>query len=273
MGMLYLVATPIGNMEDITFRALRVLREVSLIAAEDTRHSRKLLNHYQIKTPVVSYHEHNKLTRQEEILNALAEGDVALISDAGTPGLSDPGYELVQAAIREGYIVSPIPGASAPIAAMVASGLPSDAFIFLGYLPRKASGRRRLLESISSEARTMIAFEVPHRLRAALADIGNILGEKRSIAICREITKIHEEISRGELCMMEKYFSEVEPQGEFTLVIAGAVESEHWDADKLRAAVMKRLHDGMPPSEIAKQLAAESDWMRREIYKLIQEVK
>lgn len=273
MGTLYLVATPIGNLEDITQRALRVLREASLIAAEDTRHSRKLLTHYQIKTPVVSYHEYNKLVRQGEILHTLASGDVALISDAGTPGLSDPGYELVQAAIRAGHVVSPIPGASAPIAAMVASGLPSDSFIFLGYLPRKASGRRRLLQSVLRETRTMIAFEVPHRLRAALADIGNIFGKKRPIAICREMTKIHEEILRGDLYSIEEHFRQVDPQGEFTLVIAGAIEGEHWDEDKLRVAVLKRLHDGMRPSEIAKQVAAESGWLRREIYKLIQEVK
>lgn len=273
MGTLHLVATPIGNLEDISLRALRILGEVSLIAAEDTRHSHKLLAHYQIETPVVSYHEHSRLIRQNEILRALASGDVALISDAGTPGLSDPGYELVQAAISAGYAVNPIPGPSAPIAALVASGLPAGSFLFLGYLPRKASERRKLLESVLHERRTMIVFEVPHRLRAALEDLESIFGKGRELVVCRELTKLHEQILRGNIGDVAKHFQRVDPQGEFTLVIAGAMERERWGEDEVRTAALQGLHGGRRPSEIARDLARESGWLRREIYKLIQEVK
>ena len=166
MGTLYLVATPIGNLEDITFRAIRILREVKLVAAEDTRHTRKLLSHYEIDTRQVSYHEHNKDAQGANILKALEEGDVALVSDAGTPGLSDPGYELIKAALQADHVVSSIPGPSAPIAALVASGLPTAAFLFLGYLPRRGVERRRLLESLADEERTLLFFEVPHRVQS-----------------------------------------------------------------------------------------------------------
>ena len=171
MGTLYLVATPIGNLEDVTARALRVLREASLIAAEDTRHTRQLLARFDIHTPLTSYFEHNKLAKLDEILSALAAGDVALVSDAGTPGLSDPGYELVRAALDAGHAVVPIPGPSALLAALVASGLPTDAFVYLGFLPRKDSDRQRLLASVAREPRTLVAFEAPHRLLDALRDI------------------------------------------------------------------------------------------------------
>jgi 16S rRNA (cytidine1402-2'-O)-methyltransferase len=194
VGTLYLIATPIGNLEDLTQRALRVLREVELIAAEDTRQTRKLLNHYQIKTPLISYHEHNKLKRLERLRQALETGDVALVSDAGTPGLSDPGYLLVRYALNAGCQVSPIPGPSAPIAALVVSGLPTDSFTFLGYLPRRRAERVRLMEEISQERRTMLAFEVPHRLLKSLEDLEATLGGGRPIVVCRELTKVHEEI-------------------------------------------------------------------------------
>ncbi|MDP3185597.1 MAG: 16S rRNA (cytidine(1402)-2'-O)-methyltransferase, partial [Anaerolineales bacterium] len=193
MGTLYLVATPIGNLEDMTPRALRILHEARLIAAEDTRVTRKLLTHFDIHTPLTSYYEHNKLSKLEVILSALAEGDVALVSDAGTPALNDPGYELVRAALEAGHNVSPLPGASAPVAALVASGLPTDAFLYLGYLARKSSARQARLGQVRNLPYTLIFLETPHRLLAALADLEAILGD-RQIAIARELTKLHEEI-------------------------------------------------------------------------------
>ena len=273
MGILYLIATPIGNLEDITLRALRVLGDVSLIAAEDTRHSRKLLRHYRIETRVISYHEHNKVQRTEEILNALVSGDVALISDAGTPGLSDPGYELVHAATAEGHQISPIPGPSAPIVALVASGIPSDSFVFLGYLPRKAAARRNFLVSIAEERRTMVAFEVPHRLRETLVDLEECFGADRTMAVCREMTKLHEQILRGKIRAVKAHFARTEPQGEMTLVIAGKSGEAEWGEEEVRCAVREALRAGARPSDLARQVAKKSGWPRRKIYELIQEEK
>ncbi len=229
MGTLYLVATPIGNLEDITERALRVLREASLVAAEDTRHTRKLFAHYGLKVPMLSYHEHNKAARMDAILEALESGDVALVSDAGTPGLSDPGHDLVRAAWGAGHRVSPIPGASAPVAALVAAGMPTDQFLYLGYLPRRAEERRRLLSERSRDPWTLVAFEVPHRLRDTLSDLEDILGSDRPAAICRELTKVHEEILRGSIGELRVSAEQEEPRGEYTLVVAGAGEDSRWD--------------------------------------------
>lgn len=206
MGTLYLVATPIGNLQDITGRALEILKQVRLVAAEDTRQTRKLLDHYQIHTPLISYHEHNKLARLAEVLAALEEADIALVSDAGTPALNDPGYELVKAALQAGYQVSPIPGPSAPLAALVASGLPTDAFLYLGYLPRKTSERRTMLGKIAGLPYTLVFLETPHRLLSALQDLQSVLGD-RSIAVARELTKLHEEILRGSLSQALAHFS------------------------------------------------------------------
>src|SRR5688572_169005 len=197
MGTLYLVATPIGNLEDMTLRALRILREVSLIAAEDTRTSRVLLNHFEIKTPLTSYHEFNKTAKLQNIYDALAVGDVALISDAGTPGISDPGYELVQGAIEQGYPVIPIPGASAVITALMASGLPTDSFIYAGFLPKKAAGCRSLLESFKQEKRTLIVYESPHRIVETLQIVIEVMGASRPVCVAREMTKHYEEFFRG----------------------------------------------------------------------------
>ncbi|MGD2163101.1 MAG: 16S rRNA (cytidine(1402)-2'-O)-methyltransferase, partial [Anaerolineales bacterium] len=199
VGKLYLVATPIGNLEDISLRALRVLRQVDLIAAEDTRHTRKLLAHYEIDTPLLSYHEHSNDQRLQEILQRLQGADVALVSDAGSPLISDPGYELIRAAVERGVSVVPIPGASAVITALSAAGLPSDAFLFQGYLPRKRKERRALLEQQARYPYTLVFFEVPHRLQASLNDLVEILGPERPAAVCRELTKVHEEIVRGDL--------------------------------------------------------------------------
>ena len=268
MGTLYLVATPIGNLEDLTHRALRILREVDLIAAEDTRQTRKLLNHYQIPTSLISYHEHNKRARLKRLINELDQGDVALVSDSGTPGLSDPGYLLVRAVLDAGYQVIPIPGPSAPIAALVASGLPTDSFIFLGYLPRRAVERRNLLDELTEERRTLLAFEVRHRLREALEDLETILGPERQVAVCRELTKVHEEIVRGSLRTIREHFTAVEPRGEFTLVIKGAPTGARWDESEVRAALRDRMASGLTPSEAAREVADKAGWKRREVYRL-----
>ena len=229
MSTLYLVATPIGNLEDISARALRILGEVRLIAAEDTRQTRKLLTHFGIATPLTSYHEHNKIGKLEPVLNALAQGDVALVSDAGTPALNDPGYELVIAALAAGHTVSPIPGPSAPIAALVASGLPTDTFLYLGYLPRKANERRRFLAEVASLPYTLIFLEAPHRLLEALQDLQTILGDRQA-SIARELTKLHEEIFRGSLSAASQHFTLQMPRGEFTLVVAGhtPTQEDEW---------------------------------------------
>ena len=268
VGTLYLVATPIGNLEDLTQRALRTLKEVDLIAAEDTRQTRKLLAHYDINTDIISYHEHNKEQRLKRILAMLAEGDVALVSDAGTPGLSDPGYLLVRAVLDAGYGVSPIPGPSAPIAALVASGLATDAFIFQGYLPRRSAERKNLLEELASERRTLIFFEVPHRLRKALNDMEICFGAERPIAVCRELTKRHEEILRGTLGEIRDHFEEHEPRGEFTLVVSGAPSKIRWEEAAVREALNQQMAQGLNPSEAAKVVASLSGWSRREVYQL-----
>jgi 16S rRNA (cytidine1402-2'-O)-methyltransferase len=218
MPVLYVIATPIGNLEDISLRALRLLQEVKLIAAEDTRTTRHLLNANNIKTPLTSYHEHSKRAKLDYLLNYLDKEDIALVSEAGMPGLSDPGYKLIVAAIERGISVVPIPGASAVITALVVSGLPTDQFLYLGFLPRRKGQRQRLLSSIVDEPRTIVAFETPHRLREALSDIEGILGNRR-LSVCRELTKVHEEIFRGRVSQAREYFAE--PRGEFSLVIEG----------------------------------------------------
>jgi 16S rRNA (cytidine1402-2'-O)-methyltransferase len=270
MGTLYLVATPIGNLEDITARALRVLREARLIAAEDTRHTRQLLAHFDIHTPLTSYFEHNKLSKLDEILNALAAGDVALVSDAGTPGLSDPGYELVRAALDAGHRVTPVPGPSALLGALVASGLPTDAFVYLGFLPRKDTDRRRVLASVAREPRTLVAFEAPHRLLDALRDIEAALGDRR-VAVARELTKLHEEIFRGTASAAHEHFSRKEILGEITLVVAGFTEEPipPPDETRLREAIAVLLDDGMKPREAARFVADLYGLPAREIYKLV----
>lgn len=270
MGTLYLVATPIGNLEDITARALRILREASLIAAEDTRHTRKLLTHFNIHTPLTSYFEHNKLNKLDAILAALNLGDVALVSDAGTPGLSDPGYELVCAALRAGHTVTPIPGPSAVTTALVASGLPTNAFVFLGFLPRKDSERQALLQAVAQETRTLVAYEAPHRLLQTLADIEAMLGH-RPLAVARELTKLHEEIFRGSVNAAREHFSAKEVLGEITLVIGGAggEPPERWDEARVRDALASLLNQGARPKEAAHQVADRSGWKSRDVYKLL----
>jgi 16S rRNA (cytidine1402-2'-O)-methyltransferase len=269
MGTLYLVATPIGNLEDLSPRALRILHAARLIAAEDTRVTRKLLTHFDLHTPLTSYFEHNKLTKLDSVLAALTQGDVALVSDAGTPAINDPGYELVRAALAAGYSVCPIPGPSAPLAALAASGLPTDAFLYLGYLPRRSSERRELIGQVADLAYTLIFLESRHRLLAGLADLESSLGD-RQIAVARELTKVHEEIWRGTLSAACTYFTNNEPRGEFTLVVAGKTKDkkQQWTEDKVVIAIKFGLKFGESPSALAKRVAEESGWNRREIYKM-----
>ena len=273
MPSLYIVATPIGNLEDITLRALRVLREVGLIAAEDTRVTRKLLNRYDITTSLTSYHEHNKLSKLPAMLNTLAEKDVALVSDAGMPGINDPGYELVCAAVDAGVRVVPIPGASAVTSAIAVSGLPIDRWTYLGFLPRKRAERRRLLESLASEKSTLVIFETPHRLKAALSDILDAWGDRR-IAVCRELTKLHEEIFRGVVSEALAHFDS--PRGEFTLVIEGGAESIPDESQQEAEAIemLSRLRrDGVSAKDAVAQVAQQFEMPRRKAYRLWLDMK
>lgn len=270
MGTLFLVATPIGNLEDISPRAVRTLGEARLIAAEDTRQTRKLLTHFDIHTPLTSYFEHNKLAKLDRLLEALSRGDVALVSDAGTPAINDPGYELVRAALAAGHRVSPVPGPSAPLAALPASGLPTDAFLYLGYLPRKSSERLEALHRVADLPYTLIFLETPHRLIAALADLLTALGD-RQIAAARELTKLHEEIWRGTVSGAREHFAAHEPRGEFTLVVEGRMEEEKkkWTEEQVMIAIKFGLKLGESPSTLARQVAEESGWERRDVYKLV----
>ena len=272
MGSLYLVATPIGNLEDLAPRAIRILREARLIAAEDTRHTRALLTHFDLHTPLTSYFEHNKLTKLDRILAELALGDVALVSDAGTPAINDPGYELVKAALEAGYTVSPVPGPSAPIAALAASGLPTDSFLYLGYLPRKGSERKEFVGRVTNSPYTLIFFETPHRLLEALLDLENVLGD-RPMCAAREMSKVHEEFVRGRISQVRAHFTEHEPRGEFVLVVSGQVlaGTPVWERDTLLAAIQKEKAAGKKAREIAAALAAPSGWPKREIYALVVE--
>jgi 16S rRNA (cytidine1402-2'-O)-methyltransferase len=267
MGTLYLVGTPIGNLEDISLRALRVLREVPLIAAEDTRVTARLLARHKIETPLTSYHEHSRLSKLESLLAHLQSADLAVVSDAGMPGLSDPGYELIRAAIEQEVPVVPIPGPSALINALVVSGLPTDGFVYLGFLPRRAAARRRQLAEIRDETRTLVAFEAPHRLVDTLKDIQRTLGE-RPLAVARELTKLHEEVRRGKPAELLAHFAENPPRGEITLVIGGKTEQEPWDDARVTAALAERVAAGDSPAAAAKKIARLSGRSRREIYHL-----
>jgi 16S rRNA (cytidine1402-2'-O)-methyltransferase len=264
MPVLYVVATPIGNLEDISLRALRVLREVKLIAAEDTRKTRRLLTAYNIKTPMTSYYEHNKQTKLDYILNCLEQGDVALVSEAGMPGVSDPGYELVVAAYQRGVPVVPVPGASAVITALAVSGLPTDRFTYIGFLPHRASARRRALESVAGETGTIVALETPHRLLAALHDVLIILGDRR-IAVCRELTKLHEEVFRGTISEAIEHFTG--PRGEFTLVIEGrGARGKPPLTEEVEGQLHQMYLSGASAREAIAKLSGETGLPRKELY-------
>ena len=262
---LYVVATPIGNLEDITLRAMRILREVKLIAAEDTRTTRKLLARYEIRTPLLSFHQHNHVRQMPRILEALAEGDVALVSDAGVPTVSDPGVELVRKALELGITVTPVPGASAVTAALSASGMPADRFTFVGFLPRRRSDRLRMLEGLRSIETTLVLFEAPHRLRSTLVDIHSAWGDRR-MTVCRELTKKFEEVFAGSISEALERFRE--PRGEFTLVVEGAerVEREVWDAEQVREALMELKGEGVRAKEAVRRVVDASGARRSVVY-------
>ena len=277
-GTLYLVGTPIGNLEDITLRALQTLREVDLIACEDTRQTSKLLNHYKIEKPTVSYHEHNELTRAAELVVRLQDGaNIALVTDAGTPGVSDPGYRLVALAVRHHIRVVPIPGASAFLSALVASGLPTDSFRFSGFLPAKAGARRTALEAIRNSPRTQIFYEAPHRIVEALRDIVAVLGPERHVVIAREVTKLHEEFLRGRAdVLLERLEQRGDIKGEITLLIGKAEDAAQTKHSGARIA--QRVRELMGSGELdektaLKRAAREFGLSKSEAYRELQRSK
>ena len=270
MGTLYLVATPIGNLEDMSPRAIRILHEASLIAAEDTRHTGNLLKHFEIETPLTSYFEHNKLSKLDFILAKLSSGDVALVSDAGTPAINDPGYELVRAALASGFDVRPVPGPSAPVAALSVSGLPTDSFLYLGYLPHKKTERRKFIGQIANLSYTLIFLESPHRIIEALEDLLASLGDRR-ICVAREMTKMFEEYWRGTLSGAVEYFKSKEARGEFTLVIEGEKKEERgkWKVEDLQAAIEKESRGGKSAKALSAELSERSGWSKKDVYRLV----
>jgi 16S rRNA (cytidine1402-2'-O)-methyltransferase len=271
-GLLYIVATPIGNLEDITLRALRVLKEVDLIAAEDTRHTRILLDHYDIRTPLTSYHEHNERAKAQPLIARLLGGEsIALVSDAGTPAISDPGYRLIVEAISAGIRVIPLPGASALAAALSASGLPSDRFAFEGFLPAKRQERKTKLQDLRQDDRTLIFYEAPHRLSESLQDMLQILGD-RQIAVGRELSKIHEEFLRGTVSEVMARLADHEVKGEVTVVVRGATDSPI-STDLLETEVRRLIDEGMRVKEISDLVGARYQISKREIYQMVLRLK
>jgi 16S rRNA (cytidine1402-2'-O)-methyltransferase len=274
-GVLYVVGTPIGNLEDMTLRALRVLKEVDLIACEDTRQTRKLLDHYAIEKPAVSYHEHNEPARAEELVNKLQQGmSVAQVSDAGMPGIADPGYRVIKLAIERGVPVVPIPGPSALTTALVGSGLATDAFEFRGFLPAKSGQRRTVLEGLRSAEHTIVVYEAPHRIRETLEDILAVLGPQRPVVIARELTKVHEEFLRGTAADVLKKVQgrEGEVKGEITLLIGKGERGAAVAAEKPLGARLKEIMQEQKLDEKAalKTLAKETGLSRSEVYREVQ---
>ncbi len=274
MGTLYIVATPIGNLEDITLRALRILREVRLIAAEDTRTARKLLSRYDIHTPTTSYFTHNQVLKTPYILDQLAVGDVALISEAGTPGVSDPGAGLVRAVAAAGYPVVAIPGPSAVPTAMAVSGLPADRFVFLGFLPRRSRERRALLAQVAALPWTVVFFEAPHRVIESLEDAEAVLGDRPAVA-ARELTKMHEQVQRGTLSQLRAELQAGDTRGEFTFVVAGAPApaKEAWTRDAVAEVLRERIREGAPARQATREVARAAGWRVRDVYQLYTELK
>jgi 16S rRNA (cytidine1402-2'-O)-methyltransferase len=275
-GTLYVVATPIGNLEDITFRAVRVLKEADLIACEDTRHTAKLLHHYGIEKPTISYHDHNEASRAEELVAKLEQGlNVAQVSDAGMPGISDPGYRVIKLAIEHGVQVVPIPGASALISALAVGGLPTDSFQFLGFLPAKSGQRRTLLETLRASEQTTAVYEAPHRIAETMKDLVEILGSERPIVLARELTKMHEEFIRGSATQVLKRTQENELKGEITLLIG---KSEAQVAQESTKDISQRLKEIMNEHKIdekaaLKILARERGLSKSEVYRELQRVR
>lgn len=273
-GTLYLCATPIGNLEDITFRVLRTLKEVDLIAAEDTRNTIKLLNHFEIKTPMTSYHEYNKIEKAQYLVSKLTAGtDIALVTDAGTPGISDPGEELVRQAYEAGITVTSLPGACACITALTLSGLATRRFVFEAFLPSEKKERRQILESLATETRTMILYEAPHHLVNTLQELYGALDDRR-IALCRELTKLHETIQLTTLSKAIALYQETPPRGEFVLVIEGisqqtlnAMSQDKWNAVSLTEHMQLYLTQGLSKKDAMKKVAADRGVSKRDIYR------
>ena len=275
-GTLYLCATPIGNLEDMTFRCVRILKEVDLIAAEDTRNSIRLLNHFEIKTPMTSYHEYNKIEKGRKLVEKLREGtDIALITDAGTPGISDPGEELVRMCREEGIPVTAVPGAAACVTALTISGLPTRRFAFEAFLPTEKKERQQILEELKQETRTIVLYEAPHRLIKTLRLLLETLGD-RQVRVCRELTKKHETVYEDTLSGAISYYEEQEPKGECVLVIAGKSREEirreeqmQWEEMTLEEHMEKYLSEGMDRKEAMKQVAKDRGIGKREVYRAL----
>ncbi len=267
---LYLVGTPIGNLADMTMRGIQVLQDVDTIAAEDTRHTGKLLHHFQIKTPQISYHQHNEHQRIPELIAQLQAGkSIALVTDAGMPGISDPGYEIVAACVAAGIRVVPIPGVTAVITAVSASGLPTDRFVFEGFLPAKGQERRDRLASVAGDPRTLVFYESPHRLRQTLADFATTFGTDRQIVLGRELTKLHEEFWRGEVGAAIEHYTQVEPQGEYAIVLAGSPVSHPTLSDEaIDRALIELMLQGTSRSQASRIVAEQISQSRRYVYQL-----
>lgn len=272
---LYIVGTPLGNLEDMTYRAVRTLQTVDLIAAEDTRHTGKLLQHFQIKTPQISYHDHNRQTRTAELIDRLQQGtSIALVTDAGMPGISDPGYELVKACAEHGISVVPIPGATAAMTALSASGLKSDRFVFEGFLPAKETERREHLEALITDDRTLIFYEAPHRVQKTLQDLAMVLGSDRQIVLARELTKLHEEFWRGTVKAAIAHYTTREPKGEFTLIVSGAEPTEVvFTEEVLKAELLALMQQGVSRSQASRQLSQQTALPRRHLYQLALQIE
>ena len=274
LGTLYVVATPIGNLADITQRAIQILKDVELIACEDTRHTRKLLQHFGINTKTTSYHEHNENQRGDELLDLLKQGsDIAIVSDAGTPAISDPGFRLVRSAIENEITVVPVPGPSALITALVAAGLPTDEFFFAGFLPARASARQTRLRELASVPGTLIFYEAPHRLSATLKDAYETLGEREAV-VARELTKLHEEVRRGRLSDLVEHYSQVEPRGEIVLLIdRNSIETGEAESNSERSVgeiVAQFEAEGIDHRAALKKAARELKLSRAEAYRKLQ---
>ncbi|MGI6092026.1 MAG: 16S rRNA (cytidine(1402)-2'-O)-methyltransferase [Veillonellaceae bacterium] len=274
-GTLYLCATPIGNLEDMTFRAINILKQVDLIGAEDTRHTIKLLNHFEIKTPLISYHEHNKAERGPELIDKLLSGqNVAIVSDAGMPGISDPGSDLVNLALEAGIKVTPVPGANAALAGLVCSGLDTRLFTFVGFLPKTTKKRRELISKLADNPYTLIFYESPHRLKTTLAELAAGLGDRQAAA-ARELTKKFEEFVRGSLMSLQQHFAENQPRGEFTLVVAGAGEEKVLEMaaeqDQLSPLeeVLNSIARGQNKKDAIRTVALKRGIPKREVYQAI----
>lgn len=277
-GTLYLCPTPIGNLEDMTFRSIRMLKEAAVIAAEDTRHTRKLLSHFEIHTPLISYHEHNKAERGPELVDRLLAGeDIALVSDAGMPGISDPGSDLVRLSVQANVGVTALPGPNAALTALICSGLDTTAFTFIGFLPKTKKKRREMIDSLTSHPYTLLFYESPHRITDTIEELYKAFGD-RPAAAGREISKVYEEFVRGTLSSIQKHFTEKQPRGEFTLVVAGAagttVETEHAEPETSPAeAVAELIASGMDKKQAIKKVALDRGLSKRDVYQSVIDLK